>query len=110
MSFRYSLLCGTTFDAVDAVKLEIPQGFIFSKVKLAEFHIIIINFIIFCRTSLPLSVITAENGSGVATILNSVFKAKLNAMDKYTYFLIVLKLKYSYLLYPNKKKKKVPKK
>jgi len=27
MSFRYSLLCGTAIDAVDAMKLEIPQGF-----------------------------------------------------------------------------------
>jgi hypothetical protein len=27
MSFRYSELCGTAFDAVDAVKLEIPLGF-----------------------------------------------------------------------------------
>jgi len=25
MLFRYSLLCGAVFDAVDAVKLEIPQ-------------------------------------------------------------------------------------
>ena len=46
MSYRYSLLCGTAFDAVDAVKSEIPQGFIFSKVKLAEFLVIIFNFVI----------------------------------------------------------------
>ena len=46
MSFRYSLLCGTAFDAVGAVKLEIPKGFIFSKVKLAEFLKIIFNFVI----------------------------------------------------------------
>jgi hypothetical protein len=37
MSFRYSRLCGTAFDAVDAVKLEIPKGFKFWKFKSTEF-------------------------------------------------------------------------
>jgi len=37
MLFRYSRLCGTAFDAVDAVKLEIPQGFNFFKLKMAEY-------------------------------------------------------------------------
>ena len=27
--FRYSILCGTASDAIDAVKLEIPKGFKF---------------------------------------------------------------------------------
>jgi len=47
MSFRYSLLCGTAFDAVDAVKLEIPKGFKFWKFKSTEFLENIINFIHF---------------------------------------------------------------
>jgi hypothetical protein len=29
ISFRYSRLCGKASDAVDAVKMEIPQGFKF---------------------------------------------------------------------------------
>jgi hypothetical protein len=45
-SFRYSRLCGTAIDAIDTVKLESPQGFIFSKAKLAEFLKIIVNFLI----------------------------------------------------------------
>ena len=44
MSFRYSELCGTSFDTVDAVKLEIPLGFIFSKSRWAEFLIFIVDF------------------------------------------------------------------
>ena len=43
---RYTLLCGAAFDAADGVKLEIPQGFIFSKVKSAEFLTIIFNVVI----------------------------------------------------------------
>jgi hypothetical protein len=46
ISFRYSSLCVRAFDAVDAVKLEIPLGVIFSKVKLAEFPVNIFNLII----------------------------------------------------------------
>ncbi len=37
MSFRYSRLCGTASDAVDAVKLEIPQGFKFLKFRMVEY-------------------------------------------------------------------------
>jgi len=37
MLFRYSCLCGTASDAVDAVKLEIPKGFKFLKLKMAEY-------------------------------------------------------------------------
>jgi len=37
MSFRYSRLCGTAFDAVDAVKLEISESFKFWKLKSTEF-------------------------------------------------------------------------
>jgi len=37
MSFRYSQLCGTASDAVDAVKWEIPQGFKLLKFKLIQF-------------------------------------------------------------------------
>jgi len=37
MLFRYSHLCGTASDAVDAVKLEIPQGFKLLKFKMAEY-------------------------------------------------------------------------
>jgi len=65
MSFRYSLLCGTPFDAVDAVKLELPSDFLFSKIKLAQFLIIIFNFVIskiwnaqlglYCLPPIPLS-------------------------------------------------------
>jgi len=36
MLFRYSRLCGTASDAVDAVKLEIPQGFKLLKFKMPE--------------------------------------------------------------------------
>jgi len=46
MSFRYSRLCGTAFDAVYAVKLEIPQGFKFWKFKSTEFPKNIIELII----------------------------------------------------------------
>jgi len=34
MSFRYSQLCGTASDAVDAVRSAIPKGFKFEKYKL----------------------------------------------------------------------------
>jgi len=34
MMTRYSELCGTSSDAVDAVKLEIPKGFKFLKPKM----------------------------------------------------------------------------
>ena len=44
MAFRYSLICGTTFDAVDAVKLEIPKGFKFWEFKSTEFLKNIIRF------------------------------------------------------------------
>jgi len=44
MLFCHSLLCGTAFDAVDAVKLVIPLGFMFSKFRLAEFPIIMVKF------------------------------------------------------------------
>lgn len=37
MLFRYSLLCGTAFDAVDAVKSEIPEGSTFLASEQAEF-------------------------------------------------------------------------
>jgi len=37
MLFRYSYLCGTTSDAVDAVKLEIPEGFKLLKFRMAEY-------------------------------------------------------------------------
>jgi len=37
MLFRYSRLCGTASDAVDAVTLEIPQGFKFLKFKMPEY-------------------------------------------------------------------------
>ncbi len=37
MSFRYSLLCETASDTVDAVKWKIPQGFKFLKFKMAEY-------------------------------------------------------------------------
>ena len=37
MSFRYSRLCGTASDAVDAVKLEIPKGFKLLKFKMSEY-------------------------------------------------------------------------
>jgi len=47
MSFRYSWLCGAAFDAVDAVKLEIPKGFKFWKFKSTEFLKNIIKFIHF---------------------------------------------------------------
>jgi len=35
--FRYSRLCGTASDAVDVVKLEIPQGFKLLKFKMPEY-------------------------------------------------------------------------
>jgi len=35
--FRYSRLCGTASDAVDAVKSEIPQGFKLLKLKMSEY-------------------------------------------------------------------------
>jgi hypothetical protein len=35
--FRNSRLCGTASDAVDAVKLEIPQGYKLLKLKMQEF-------------------------------------------------------------------------
>jgi len=34
MLFCYSLLCGAAFDAVDAVKLEIPKGLKFLNLKM----------------------------------------------------------------------------
>jgi len=37
MLFRYSRLCGAASFAVDAVKLEIPQGFKFLKFKMSEY-------------------------------------------------------------------------
>jgi len=37
MLFRYSRLCGTASDAVDAVKLDIPQGFILLKFEMPEY-------------------------------------------------------------------------
>ncbi len=37
MLFRYSRLCGTAFDAVDAVKLGIPKGFKLLKFKMSEY-------------------------------------------------------------------------
>jgi len=37
MLFRYSRLCGKASDAVDGVKLEIPQGFKLLKFKMAEY-------------------------------------------------------------------------
>ena len=37
MLFRYSRLCGTASDAVDAVKLEIPKGFKLLKFKMSEY-------------------------------------------------------------------------
>ena len=36
--FRYSRLCWTASDAVDAVKLEIQQGFKFLKFRMAEYQ------------------------------------------------------------------------
>jgi len=41
--FRYSCLCGTASDAVDAVKLEIPQGFKLLKFKMSEYLKIIVK-------------------------------------------------------------------
>jgi len=35
--FRYSHLCGTASDAIDAVKLESPQGFKLLKFKITEY-------------------------------------------------------------------------
>jgi len=46
MPFRYSQLCGTASDTVDAVKLEIPEGFKFLKLKMAEYLINIIELTI----------------------------------------------------------------
>jgi len=37
MLFRYSRLCETASDEVDAVKLEIPVGFKLLKFKMSEF-------------------------------------------------------------------------
>jgi len=37
MSFRYSRLCGTASDTVDAVKLKIPKGFKILKFKMSEY-------------------------------------------------------------------------
>jgi len=37
MLFRYSRLCGTASDTVDAVKLEIPQGFKLLKFKMSKY-------------------------------------------------------------------------
>jgi len=37
MLVRYSCLCGTASDAVNAVKLEIPQGFKLLKFKMADY-------------------------------------------------------------------------
>jgi hypothetical protein len=37
MVFRYSHLCGTASDAVDAVKLGIPCGFKLLKFKMSEY-------------------------------------------------------------------------
>jgi len=37
MLFRYSRLCGTASDAVDAVKLEILKGFKLLKLKMTEY-------------------------------------------------------------------------
>ena len=36
MLLRYSCLCGPASDVVDAVKLEIPQGFKLLKIKMPE--------------------------------------------------------------------------
>jgi len=44
MLFRYSQLCGTAFDAVDAVKSEIQNGFKFWKLKSTEFLKNIVKF------------------------------------------------------------------
>ena len=43
MLFRYSRLCGTASDAVDAVKLEIPQGFKLLKYKCQNTLKILLN-------------------------------------------------------------------
>jgi hypothetical protein len=37
MLFRYSRLCGTTSDAADVVKMEIPQGLKLLKFKMSEY-------------------------------------------------------------------------
>ena len=37
MLFRYSRLCGTASDAIDAVKLEIPKGFKLLEFKMSEY-------------------------------------------------------------------------
>jgi hypothetical protein len=43
MSFRYSFLCGMASDTIDAVKLEIPQGFKFLKFRMPESYKILLN-------------------------------------------------------------------
>ena len=43
MSFRYSFLCGMAFDTIDKVKLEIPQGFKFLKLRMPESFKILLN-------------------------------------------------------------------
>ncbi|MGD8981525.1 MAG: hypothetical protein PVF42_08030, partial [Desulfobacterales bacterium] len=42
MLFRYSRLCKTASDAVDAVKLEIPQGFKLLEFKMSEYFKILL--------------------------------------------------------------------
>jgi len=37
MSFRYSFLCGMASDTADAMKLRIPSGFKFLKIKMEEY-------------------------------------------------------------------------
>jgi len=43
MSFRYSFLCGMASDTIDTVKLEIPQGFKFLKLRMPESLKILLN-------------------------------------------------------------------
>jgi len=43
MPFRYSRLCGTASDAVDAARSAIPKGFKFKKYKSIEFLIKKVN-------------------------------------------------------------------
>jgi hypothetical protein len=64
--FRYSRLCGMASDAVDVVKLEIPQGSKYLKFKMSEFfnNIVRINNFKNLKRSLRFKYVFEINTSG----------------------------------------------
>ncbi len=66
--FRYSRLCGTVSDAVDAVKLEIPKGAKLLKFKMSEYlkNIVKVTFQKF--ETLSLGITKCHGGRGVEGI------------------------------------------